>query len=328
MPRILNRTPPFRRLQSRIGSATYRLNTIFVGLESIAEGRSDTGALAVTWRAPPAGSERQVANQARIFASAGALVLAGDLVDAFVKELASEKWLTFSDQASSIATKAANRSKEQGGDYSVAERFEALCSDLGMSYIYEVAVIDLMVKWRNVVAHSADRTPKLGSSNKAILLEHSTAISEKYSHLNIRLAIENFERRKTPVPKEITSLIAIVVNFCRKLDQASIRRVAGTESGMERSVDSILTRYFSEHSKAKSFLAEILQGDYGSRLTAFGKLLSNLGISEAEVSKGRAAGRMQPAGTAIPVSGLLNDLYVQDIANSSLTCLCERFDVN
>lgn len=328
MPLILNRTPPFRRLQSRIGSATYRLNTIFVGLESIAEGRSNTGALAVTWRAPPPNTARQVADQARIFAAAGALVLAGDLVDTFVRELASEQWLSFSDETVKIATKAATRTKELGGEYSVAERFEALCSDLKTSHVYEIAIIDLMVKWRNVVAHSADRTPRLGALNKSTLIAQASTISESHSHLDIGMAIANFEKRKTPVPKEITSLIAIAVNFCRKVDQAAIRRVAGTDRGMERSVDNILTRHFAEHAKPKSFLAEIMQGDASSRVKAFRKLLSNLGVSDATVPQGRAAGRKGADGTVGPVSAQLSDLYVDKLANGTLRLLCDRFEID
>ena len=55
-----------------------------------------------------------------------------------------------------------------------------------------------------------------------------TAISERYKHLDIELALANFDNRRIPVAKEVTTLVAIAVNFSRALDEAAIRRAAGT----------------------------------------------------------------------------------------------------
>ena len=96
MPLALSRSTPFRRLQSRIGGSTYRLNTVLVGLEEIAAGGGGAGAVAVTWPKPKTPDKaRQAANQARIFACASAVVLGADVFDSFLREFASEEWLGF-----------------------------------------------------------------------------------------------------------------------------------------------------------------------------------------------------------------------------------------
>src|SRR5437879_4127744 len=126
MPLALLRTTPFRRLQSLIGRSTYRLNTVLVGLECIAAGKGDAGGVAVTWSKPKTiDKARQVADQARIFACASALVLGADVFDSFLREFASEEWLGFGIETREMATKAKTRPSDQGGEYSVVERAEA-----------------------------------------------------------------------------------------------------------------------------------------------------------------------------------------------------------
>jgi hypothetical protein len=129
MPLALSRSTPFRRLQSRIGGSTFRLNTVLAGLEEIAAGGGGAGAVAVTWPKPKTPDKaRQAANQARIFACASAVVLGADVFDSFLREFASEEWLGFAMETRAIATKAKTRPKEEGGAYSMAERAEALCT--------------------------------------------------------------------------------------------------------------------------------------------------------------------------------------------------------
>lgn len=88
-----------------------------------------------------------------------------------------------------------------------------------------IAGLDLLASWRNVVAHSRPRKSNLRQETKELLLENSDSIHQNYSHLDIELALKNFENRKAPVGKEVTSLLAMTVNLCREIDQAAVRRV-------------------------------------------------------------------------------------------------------
>jgi hypothetical protein len=247
MQLTLSRSAPFRRLQARIGFSTYRLNTILVGLERIAAGEGDVGALAVTWAKPKSLDEaRTVANQARIFACTSALVLGAEVFDAFIRDIAIEDWLGFQKDAQDVATKAKTRPKAAGGDYSLAERADALCSDLGLeNQQVRIAALDLLAKWRNIAAHAPDKSSRLAAERRATLLDDSTGICERYSHLDIGLALKNFENGKMPVPKEVTTLVAIAVSLSRTIDEAAIKRAAHTEDKMAFAAEHMLRSYFN-----------------------------------------------------------------------------------
>ncbi len=295
----ISRTAPFRKLQSRIGSATYRLNTILVGLEFIGDGGDKTAKLAVTWKKPPAEKAREVANQAQIFACSAALALASDVFDQFLRDISRERWLHFDSRTTAIATKSAKRSDADGGDYSVAERAEAIMVELKISEPELLAGIDLFSKWRNVVVHSGKRTVKVEDRFERILLDSTEFFHENFSHLDVELAIANFMGRKTPVPKEVTSLIAMAQRISRYIDEQAIKRVAGTSASMEQSVEALLSSYFSDPLRNKSPLQEIAEAWQGSseqRRTKFLKILQQLGV--AIVSN--------------PVSAPLPDSYIEE----------------
>lgn len=315
MPLAISRTVPFRRLLSRIGRSTYRLNTILVGLECIASGMGESGAVAVTWKKPTSDKAGQVADQARIFACTSALVLAADVFDSFLRELAGEEWLGFGVSTREIATKARTRSKSEGGEYSVAERSEAFCEDLGLEDPVRVAALDLMTKWRNVVAHSSERPMRLTSKARGTLLEAAEHIHNQYSHLNIALAIENFENRRAPVPKEVTTLIAVAVNFSRSIDEASIKRVASSGERMCVAADIMLRIYFRPSSERRVTpwheLADAWQGGVTRRTNMLKKFLASSGITE----------------TRSPVSACLPAGYIEDLVSLSRDDVARRFGI-
>jgi hypothetical protein len=288
MPLALARTAPFRRLQSRIGHSTYRLNTVLVGLECIASGGGDAGAIAVSWSKPKTSDQaRQVADQARIFACTSALVFGADVFDSFLREFATEGWLGFGVKTQEIATKAKTRPANEGGAYSVADRAEALCTDLKLTDGVKIAALDLLAKWRNIVAHSSDqRSECLTSERKQTLKCAASEIHARYSHFNIALAIKNFEGGRMPVQKEVTSLIAIAVNFARQIDEAAIKRSAATTEEMCLATEQMLRAYFRASperiSNPWSEFTDAWQGSTDRRGNMFKKLLANIGIAEVD----------------------------------------------
>jgi hypothetical protein len=177
-------------------------------------------------------------------------VLAADVFDSFLREFVREEWLNFHADTRDIATKAKTRSKDDGGDYSIAERAETVCKDLIIDDPVRIGALDLLVKWRNLVAHNADQTGRLSSERQKTLTNAAADISDKYSHLDITLALRNFSARRPPVPKEVTSLIAIATNFSRKLDQAAIQRVAFTSDKTILAAEEMLRQYFNHGLRA------------------------------------------------------------------------------
>jgi hypothetical protein len=146
----------------------------------------------------------------------------------------------------------------------------------------KVAALDLFAKWRNVVAHSSERSARLVPERRTTLLEAASDIYDRYSHLDIALAIQNFESRKVPVPKEVTSLIAIAVNLSRQMDEAAIRRFAGTPERIPLVADRMLHGYFERSVEPLKELSDAWQGDASRRLAMLKKIFASVGMTESD----------------------------------------------
>lgn len=282
MELYFNRTKPFRNLQRNIGSSTYRLNTIFVGLNCIADGSGDGGAIAVSWAKPSDKNKENVANQARIFACASALLLGADTVDSYLRNIVTLEWAGFSRETIEIVNK--QNTKSGGTAYSLSERVSALYSSLNLNDDFQSSALGFLGLWRNVVAHNeTERQNNLNEDIKRILLSKKDFIHDKYSHLDIELAIKNFEARNIPVGKEVTSLLAMATNFCREIDQALITRLANTEEKMICLTEKLLSSYFNSHTEKKvsswTEISDAWQGSEQRRKNNLEKIFQKIGIS-------------------------------------------------
>ena len=246
MPLAMSQTAPLGHLLSRIGQLTYRLNTICVGLESVAGGHGESGSFPVFWTKPKTPEQaRKVADSARSFACSGALVLAADLFESYIREVALEDWLSYSKSAMEVAAKTKTRPKSQGGDYTVAERADALCSDLAISEPVNVAALDLLTKWRNVTAHTKDREIRLDEDRVKELVEGATALrTRRSSGFDVNDALQRFRRREAPNSTDVTTLVAGSVRLMRTIDEAAIRRAASTTQQMRAIAEAILRKHF------------------------------------------------------------------------------------
>jgi len=314
MPLAVSRTVPVSRLQSRIGHTTYRLNTVLVGLDCVSKGQGDGGAIAVTWSPPKTPKlAAEVANQARIFACAGALALAADVFDSFLREFATEAWLGFNSETQDVATK--RKTRVGGSEYSVAERAQALCDELELNEPVKIAALELLTKWRNVVVHNSERRTRVTAEGRATLREAAPMFREKYSHFDIELALKNFDKRKTPLPKEVTSLIAVTTNLSREIDSAAIKRAASTSDGVTEAAELMLKTYFQpSEERPLSPWQEInnsWHGEVARRESILKKWLSQLGITEAKT----------PISAPLPLS------FVSEIASLSIDEFARRYDI-
>jgi hypothetical protein len=296
--------------------STYRLNTVLVGLECVAAGGGEAGSVAVTWTKPATLDQaRQAADQARIFACASALVLGADVFDSFLREFANESWLGFASETRDIATKAKTRHRDSGGEYSIAERAEALCGNLGLDDPVRIAALHLLAKWRNVVAHSAERPARLTASRRSTLNQAASEIHDRYSHLDVGLALRNFDAHKVPVAKEVTSLVAIAVNFSRTLDETAIKCAAPTPDKMSAAAEQMLLAYFKASPELAvnpwKELSDAWQGGAARRRSMLKKFLAATGITANQK----------------PVSALLPDGFVEDIVMLSRDDFARRFQI-
>tara|TARA_R110000868_G_scaffold80875_8_gene229279 strand:- start:1050 stop:1910 length:861 start_codon:yes stop_codon:yes gene_type:complete len=280
----------------------------------VANGQGDGGAIAVTWKKPETKQQaKQVANQARIFACGNATMAAFAVFDSFLREFSNTQWLQISQSTHAIATRAVTRSTSEGSDYSIAERASALSAEFDLDQALQIAAIDLFAKWRNKVAHRDERSTKI--VGRDLLLAASDTLHNDYSHFDIKLALNNFDSNKVPVPKEATTLIAIVMNFSRKLDKAAILRVASTEDDISTVANRLLQEYFEatpdRFRNPWSEISELWQGERDRRNRNLEKILAGLGINRNQN----------------PISAPLPQRFISEITDLSREEFAERYCV-
>lgn len=310
----VSRTVPFRQLLSRIGYSSYRLNTILVGLEEIAAGKGESGTVGVTWKKPKdLNTARETADQARIFASSGSLVFAADVFDSFIRDLPKQRWLKFSEETRRIMNK--DETSSETGEYSVDERLDACCKELNIDEPVRVSALTLLMLWRNAVVHSGSKKSRLKARLRTELLDAAKFFYEKHSHLDISLALKNFDSRNAPVPKETSSLIACSVNLCRFLDEQSIKRVAATSDGIMSSVEMMLQDYFTASDERLATpwteLSEAWQGTTDRRYRKLSKILQQVGVTKNNT----------------PTSAELPKRYIQELCELSRDEFAQRFNI-
>jgi len=235
------------------------------------------------------------------------------VIDAFLRAFANEKWLRFSVTTIEIATKSVTR--PGGIEYSVADRFKALLEDLEIDDALAIATAELFSKWRNSVVHHADRNNRLTPEAKGKLIDAKTHFRQKYSHLDIELAIRNFESKSVPVAKEVTTLIAIMMNTCRLMDEAAVRRAAPDSESLAKVTEELLRArlgYGTDGSEHWKHLAASWRGDEKEKLTLLRKVLPSIGLTP----------------TTKAISPPLPDSFCANLATLSLDQLAERFDIH
>jgi hypothetical protein len=313
MPLAISRTKPFRHLQSRIGRSTYLFNTILVGLENVAAGAGQQGFIAVTWTKPKnAEQAKRTASQAKVYACTSAFVTAFDVFDAFLRSLCRVSWLEFSDETIGVVTK--KTTKKGGSEYSVRERVEALCSDLTLDHEpVNLDALELFARWRNIAVHGGIGGGGLSQKLVEKLCASKDHFSENYANLDINLAIDNFQNRNMPVPKEATSLIALMMNFSRELDQSAIKRVASNADGIETVASKMIEEHFYSLPPGQSTrqASEICAGSKKRRRLQLKKLLAEAGLTE----------------TTKPISAMLPNRFLIDLCDLEKRELLRKFGV-
>lgn len=271
----LPKTRPFRDYQAKIGSATYLINTIAVGLELVAEGGDKPSPLHIKWQKPT--DPRNIASQARAFALLAVINLAVDAVDCYLREMGRLTWLPADGEVRAILTKAATR--EGGRAYSLPDRARSLLSSLQRSEPILVAMLDVMASWRNMVVHSgADRT--IAAAEEEVLSAAAAYLSETYARLDIRKLLDNFRERKNPSLKEATSLVAATHNLVRALDDAVISATASSSEGLLKVAKAILAENLMRTPEEGAALKQVWRMDPETRERKLTGILKRNGLGD------------------------------------------------
>ena len=296
----ISRTIPFRQLQAGIGRSTYRLNTIVVGLELVAEGGQKPAALNVKWNAPAtAPVARQVADQAKSFALVSALVYGADLFDSYLRSTADAAWLRFSPNTAFVTGR--HGTGPGGHEYSMMERALRLTDELGITDDYLPAMLDLLAKWRNNLVHGGRGKGRgLDSIARRHITDCAQQLHDAYANIDVGRTLRAFDAGAFPSRKDATVLLAACQNLARAIDEA-IRRAVPDAIAMETLADSFLSDRWKKKADTRRGWQE------------FCSLWDQAG-SERERGLVKVLGQMAIASSKEPVSPALGQRYISDLA--------------
>ena len=85
------------------------------------------------------------------------------------------------------------------------------------------SAVELLVAWRNVLVHDPD-TDQLGSNALAVLEADAVAFADEHAGIDICQTIKNYEGRKEPTLKDISTLISILIRYVSSIDAALVSR--------------------------------------------------------------------------------------------------------
>jgi hypothetical protein len=260
---------------------TFHINTIVIGLELVARGGKKPDELNIRWKEPS--NRRESADQARQFVLLAIIESIVSSFDALLRDYADLKWLTLPPNVIDILRKAITGSDHK--EYSIAKRAEELLLYLKLDESESLAMLELMVSWRNALVHSERAKPRLQADAERQMKLSAARFADRYANIDVLRMLESFAARHRPSLKEATTMIAISQNLARSLDQAYLRLAGGTPEQVRRIA---LLELAQSSEQKKSQWNQLYGRDTEARVRALNGFLAEVGI--ADVSEGVTAG--------------------------------------
>lgn len=188
------------QLLDDIGKASFYLNTIVVGLDAVEHGHQKPAALRIQW--DPA-DPKSAARMARHFAVEAFMVRASEALSTFIKAYAALP------RFASIKSKWNN-------DTGLADKVDALGSELLGSSSYLVSGSIVLVLWRNRIVHNGSIS--LPPKHVRTLQAEAQKIHDAYRNLDVSKLLEH-ARNGRPTLKDASCLIAMTINLARVMDE-------------------------------------------------------------------------------------------------------------
>jgi len=268
----ISRTPPFSHFQDAAGNATFHINTTVVGLELVAGGGEKPPKLNINWTRPK--EPRQSVEQTKQFILLAILAHVVDSFDVLLRDYADLDWLGLESLRELLGKSA---TKPGGKGYSISERTEAVLDNLGIAERDALSLLALGVAWRNSLAHTGRARQKIPDGVADYLTAAASRLSDRYAAIDIEAMLVRFSKGDRPTLKDATTLVAASQNLARALDEALIRRVAGTTEQLLKIVRSSLARAFKED---EAQWKRVWGRDPAARARALLHFVAQLGITE------------------------------------------------
>jgi hypothetical protein len=196
---------------SNIGDAVHALNTVCVGLSSVADKTArKPDDLVVTW--DPKDPIRS-SQDARLFAVKATYVFAAESIYEYINSIKPIFFLSASDIQSFDALDNADK---------VKRILEYVHTDNHIDE-YRLILAKLMIHTRNKIVHKRSNA-SLSANERTLLIENAELIASNHSGLSITQTLENFESKRYTL-KDVSSHVANIIHAARKLDNRFVNNI-------------------------------------------------------------------------------------------------------
>jgi len=223
-----------KKFKNEIGHANHMLITMLVGLDGIVDHDVDArDEFHTSWNPK---SKSISVSRSKEFTKKSSLAWLVDCVDMYLRLI---------NQSPSLISDSKLKSDLDSMDNSrsVYKRVFIICGHLSIQTV-ELAMIDLMICWRNRLVHyQADN--EIRKQSLEVLLNNTEKITQDYCGLNISSTISSFSKSSVPSFKEVSSFIRAAISLLYQIDENLLHKLGSVEYA-----DRILIHYLTNVNSA------------------------------------------------------------------------------
>lgn len=212
MTLYLSNSRPRKAFKSLLGNANHLIITALVGLDAVERGcvYGAPAELRTVWSPKDAAAS---AKRSRRLLLDMSLIRAIDAIDVYLNHAVRKPTLI---QCPKL------RSNLDSAGISIFKKLRAVEDNCHSIDVLPLAIIFLMVSWRNRSAHSEADT-EVQDKHLSVLKNESNEISERFSGLSSTMLLEGYENVRPVTFKEVASLINSAHHFIADLDEKLLR---------------------------------------------------------------------------------------------------------
>lgn len=208
----INKSYALKKFKKEIGQANHFLITILIGLDGVKSGKVvKNDEFDAAW------NPRDIiasASRSRIYTIKASLAWVVDCLDMYLR-LCNRKPRLLSEELSN---------KFNGTGHRVYEKYKLVSDEYEVSDI-DIAVVDLMICWRNRMTHFDADNDISNESRNILIASINEDESIKKIHLDCNQMINSFDQSECPTFKEMAFMISRTISFVESIDKILIDRV-------------------------------------------------------------------------------------------------------
>lgn len=228
----LNTSRQRRKFKDSMGQANHFLITALIGLDYIDNNDVECPtSFSTSWNPK---NKKSSIDRTRQYILNSSLAWAVDCLDSYMSMCNQVPKLIDNEELIKEFEKAKR---------SVNDKFIAIAGHVDSYDNFDIytSIVGLAIQWRNNTTHSVGDN-KIDERHRKVLLNSAERIKELFCNLDINETLHNFDSKRNPTFKEVTSIIRGIQRFIENVDTCLISRIDITEYAC-----SILNHHCKKH---------------------------------------------------------------------------------